>query len=225
MGFEAQRIKAPDGTDMVILKATDYEDLLTLAEDGGDRVAALEALGRIAGGEGTIPDKVMALMLDEGLSPLAAWRRYRQLSQAEIARRTGLSQVWISRIEAGGGIGSKRTRDLLAQALNAPSWALDPADGDEESDGGRKPMKSTDRTYAGKYRPLADWLMANGSPTVTLSFDTIAKIVGGLPRSAYAYQPWWQNNRGNGQALGWRTAGYVVTANLQSKTAIFAREA
>ena len=41
MGFEAQHIRAPDGTPMVVIKASDYEDLLSLAEEGGDRVAAL----------------------------------------------------------------------------------------------------------------------------------------------------------------------------------------
>jgi transcriptional regulator with XRE-family HTH domain len=223
MGFEAQRIKAPDGTDMVILKASDYEDLLTLAEDGGDRAAAAAVLERIAGGEGTIPDHVMALMLDDGLSPLAAWRRYRGLSQAEIARRTGLSQVWIGRMEAGGGVGSSKTRHLLARALDAPQWAFDPADG--EFAAGNHQMAEQPRKPCGrKYRPLAEWLSNHDAAKITLSFDDIGRLVGGLPRSAYDYQPWWQNNRGNGQALGWRTAGYVVTADLQLKTATFERQ-
>lgn len=51
--------------------------------------------------------------------------RYRGLSQAELASRAGLSQVWISRIEAGGGHGSPTTRRKLARALDAPVWALE----------------------------------------------------------------------------------------------------
>jgi transcriptional regulator with XRE-family HTH domain len=47
------------------------------------------------------------------------------LGQSELARRAGLSQVWVSRIEAGGGYGSRRTRSKLAAALEAPVWALE----------------------------------------------------------------------------------------------------
>lgn len=82
-------------------------------------------IARIAGGDGTMPAEVLALILDDNLSPVAAWRRYRGLSQAELAGRAGLSQVWISRIEAGGGHGSPATRRKLAKALEAPLWALE----------------------------------------------------------------------------------------------------
>jgi transcriptional regulator with XRE-family HTH domain len=220
MGFEAQHIKAPDGTPMVVLKASDYEDLLVLAEEGGDRVAALAALDRIAAGEGTVPDAVLALMLDEGLSALAAWRRFRGLSQAELARRSGVSQVWIGRIESGGGAGSNAVRSKLALALDAPAWAL------QLDDDGSSAAKEKARAMpkGSKYAPLADWLAANGEMKVTMSFDAIAKLVGGLPASAFEHMPWWQNNRGHGQALGWRSAGYIVKADLVSKTAIFMRE-
>jgi transcriptional regulator with XRE-family HTH domain len=51
--------------------------------------------------------------------------RYRGLSQAALAARAGLSQVWISRIEAGGGHGTPATRRKLAKALEAPLWALE----------------------------------------------------------------------------------------------------
>ncbi len=62
-------------------------------------------LARIDAGEGTMPGEVLGAILDDGLHPIAAWRRCRCLSQAELARRSGLSQVWLSRIENGGGHG------------------------------------------------------------------------------------------------------------------------
>lgn len=40
-----------------------------------------------------MPGEVLGAILDDSLQPIAAWRRYRGLSQAELARRTGLSQV------------------------------------------------------------------------------------------------------------------------------------
>ena len=76
-------------------------------------------------GEGTLPGEVLDMILDGGRHPIAAWRRYRGLSQAALARKAGLSQVWISRIERGGGHGSRATRRKLADALDAPLWALE----------------------------------------------------------------------------------------------------
>ena len=125
MRYEPQHFSAPDGTAMVVLRAADYERLRALAEDGEDVVLALAAEARLAAGEATVPGEVVKLMIDEALPPLAAWRRYRGYSQAELARRTGLSQVWVNRIEAGGGHGSQATRRKLAAALEAPSWALE----------------------------------------------------------------------------------------------------
>lgn len=129
MSYEPQTFSAPDGTEMVILPAAEYARLKLLAEDAGDVAEALAIQARIEGGEGTMPGGVLNMILDEGLHPIAAWRRYRGLSQAALARKAGLSLVWISRIERGGGYGSKLTRRKLAEALDAPVWAL-------EDDGG-----------------------------------------------------------------------------------------
>ena len=125
MNYQPQHFTAPDGTDMIVLRAEDYERLLTLAEDGEDVVEGLASLARVAAGEGTVPGEVVHMMIVEDLAPLAAWRRYRGLSQAALARKSGLSQVWISRIERGGGYGSRETRKKLASALDAPVWALE----------------------------------------------------------------------------------------------------
>lgn len=125
MSYQPQTFSAPDGTEMVILPAADYARLRRLAEDADGALSARDTLARIDAGEGTMPEKVLALILDENLSPLAAWRRYRGMSQAALASKAGLSQVWIGRIEAGGGYGSKATRRKLAEALSAPLWALE----------------------------------------------------------------------------------------------------
>ena len=125
MIYEPQRFTAPDGTQMVVLRAEDYQRLRHLAEDGEDIATADAAMARIEAGEGTMPGEVLKLILDEGVTPLAAWRRYRGLSQAALAEKARLSQVWISRIERGGGYGTPKTRRKLAEALDAPIWALE----------------------------------------------------------------------------------------------------
>lgn len=125
MNYQLQRFTAPDGTEMVVLRAEDWERLRAYAEDEEDVREASAILARIEAGEGTVPGEVVNLMIVEGLSPLAAWRRYRGLSQAALAKKAGLSQVWVSRIESGVGYGSRRTRGKLAAALEAPVWALE----------------------------------------------------------------------------------------------------
>jgi DNA-binding XRE family transcriptional regulator len=128
MTFEPQSFAAPDGTEMVILEASEYARLKQLAGEGEeeqDVADARKALAEIRDGAGTMPAEVLDMILDEDLPPLAAWRRYRGLSQAELARLAGLSQVWISRIERGGGYGSRDTRRKLAAALDAPLWAIE----------------------------------------------------------------------------------------------------
>jgi ribosome-binding protein aMBF1 (putative translation factor) len=82
-------------------------------------------LDRLAEGEGTMPSEVLGLIFDENLSAVAAWRRYRGLSQVALAKAAGCSQVWLSRIETGAGHGTPKMRRALAKALDAPLWALD----------------------------------------------------------------------------------------------------
>ena len=128
MTYQPQRFTAPDGTEMVVLKAADYERLHALAAEGEDLADALAIKARIDAGEATVPGEVVRLMIVDGLSPLGAWRRHRGLSQAALAKKAGLSQVWVGRIEAGGGYGSRETRRKLAAALDAPVWALEEGD-------------------------------------------------------------------------------------------------
>lgn len=125
MSYEPQTFSAPDGTEMVILQASEYARLKLLAEDAEDVEEAQRVLAGIEAGEGTVPGEVVDLIIDKRLHPIAAWRKYRGLSQAALAKLAGLSQVWVSRIEAGGGYGSRATRRRLAAALEAPVWALE----------------------------------------------------------------------------------------------------
>ena len=130
MNSQPQKFSAPDGTEMVILSAAEYERLRNLADDAEDVADAEAILARLNAGDGTMPSAVLGLMLDQDLPPIAAWRRYRGMSQSALARAAGLSQVWISRIERGGGYGSRETRRKLAAALDAPPWSLDIDDHD-----------------------------------------------------------------------------------------------
>lgn len=216
MSYEPQTFSAPDGTEMVILPASEYARLKLLEEEADDVTEAQRVLARIEAGEGTMPGEVLDMILDEDLHPVAAWRRYRRLSQAGLARTAGLSQVWISRIERGGGYGSRATRQRLADALEAPLWALE-----EGTD--PQPPSSRVSGKGRKYAPLLERLVGTGAAVVNLSFDEIAALVGGLPPSAAKHREWWANHAGNSQANGWMPAGYRAVPGLARRQVLFRR--
>jgi transcriptional regulator with XRE-family HTH domain len=61
-----------------------------------------------------------------GTHPIAAWRAYRDLSQVQLAEMVNLTQGAIARIErAGGDAGKPATRRAIAEALDAPLWAIE----------------------------------------------------------------------------------------------------
>ncbi|MAF62093.1 MULTISPECIES: helix-turn-helix transcriptional regulator [Pseudomonadota] len=125
MGYEPQHFTAPDGTRMVVLTAAEFERLRELAEDAEDVIAATLQLERMRQGEQGVPGEVVGLMLNDGLSPIAAWRKFRGLSQADLAAKSGCSQVWLSKIESGAARGTAKLRRAIAKALDAPLWSIE----------------------------------------------------------------------------------------------------
>ena len=66
-----------------------------------------------------------------------------------------------------------------------------------------------------KYVPLTAHLRGSGQVSVSMTFETIERIVGvKLPPSAYKYRAWWSNNPTNSVIThAWLEAGYK-TANV-----------
>jgi hypothetical protein len=65
------------------------------------------------------------IAVESGASPLAAWRKFRDVSQTELARQAGVSRFTVMRIEASGaGAGNRQSRKLLAGALGIPVAAI-----------------------------------------------------------------------------------------------------
>ncbi|MBV9566891.1 MAG: helix-turn-helix transcriptional regulator [Hyphomicrobiales bacterium] len=117
----AKFITTPAGEELVILSRADYDALCSGAgddiEDAADaalyaeRKAALEA-----GLDEKLPPEVSAAML-RGDTLLRAIRRWRGMTQLEIAYRTDLAQGYISDIETGRKSGTPETLAALARAL------------------------------------------------------------------------------------------------------------
>ena len=71
-----------------------------------------------------IPGEVVHLEIVNRLSPLAAWRTYRGMTQADLANAAGTTQATVARIESGKSAGRLATLKALAGVLDAPVSAL-----------------------------------------------------------------------------------------------------
>ena len=117
--MDVQLITAPDGSQMVVLPKAEFDQLVAAAEDRLDIAEAAAALEE-AKTIGTVPVEVMDAML-AGATPVAAWRQYRGLSQAELARRAGITQPGMRHFETRRNgrahLGRRETREAHAKAL------------------------------------------------------------------------------------------------------------
>ena len=117
--------------ETVTIPKAEYDRLCALEEELADVQAALAVEARIANGkEELIPAGVVDRLLD-GDPPLRVWREFRNLTQAALARASGVNRVQIVEIEAGRGNGSVHTLRKLADALGVAVDDVIPASDDE----------------------------------------------------------------------------------------------
>ena len=90
------------------------EDFEEAAEEAADLAAYEEARARE---EEAFPLDV-AERLVAGVHPIKVFRKYRGMTQAELARQVGLSPMYISQIETGRRGGSTKALRRIAAALN-----------------------------------------------------------------------------------------------------------
>ncbi|SER68846.1 helix-turn-helix transcriptional regulator [Rhizobium sp. NFR03] len=98
-----------EGKSYVLLSEEDYEDLIDVAR-------AESILGRIAAGEETWPLEFVR-ELTESDSRIRSFRAYRGMTATELAEQAGISQPYLSEIEAGKKTGSVDVLRRIAKAL------------------------------------------------------------------------------------------------------------
>ena len=119
-----QIIRSPSGEELVVLPRAEFDRLTALAaeaeEDAADVAAYDSAIAALAeGAEAVLPARVSALIL-EGDSRLAAVRKWRGLTQAELADEAGVRQGYVSDLESGRRKGAAATLERIARTLDIP---------------------------------------------------------------------------------------------------------
>jgi ribosome-binding protein aMBF1 (putative translation factor) len=114
-------VVTPGGEELVLVPKADYEALLQgfdeAVEDAAD-VAIYDA--RRAENSPALPAEVSMAML-RGDSLLRALRKWKGLSQVDLARAVGTSQGLISDLEHGRRATTRDSRDRIAKALDVPT--------------------------------------------------------------------------------------------------------
>ncbi len=97
--------------DTITLTRAEYDALVSRNEELEDKLSAMEAE------DGSrIPHEV-ALLVMNGMSPLAAFRKHLGVSLRDLSQKTGISRSYLSEIERGLKPGSMTTLSRIAEEL------------------------------------------------------------------------------------------------------------
>jgi len=83
-----------------------------------------ELVARDATEDVSVPHDVVALMLEQQMTPVRAWREYLRLTQTDVAAKMGITQSAYAQMEAAPK-NRKATREKIAAALGIQPEQLD----------------------------------------------------------------------------------------------------
>ncbi|MFC1821396.1 helix-turn-helix domain-containing protein [Thermodesulfobacteriota bacterium] len=99
--MNVQIIEKNGKPEWAVIPFSDYKKLQDALEDAEDIKEIEENLKAIKEGkEITVPGEVTFAILD-GISPIRAWREYKQIKMNQLAKKVGISSSYLSQIENG----------------------------------------------------------------------------------------------------------------------------
>jgi DNA-binding XRE family transcriptional regulator len=121
-------IKTPGGEELAILPKREYERLAALAADEDTGTARLVHRARtaLAAGDEIVLPKTVVDRLASGENPIRALREWRDMTQAELVASIGITQGYLSDLEAGKRKGPVALHQKIARALGVPIHLLLP---------------------------------------------------------------------------------------------------
>jgi DNA-binding XRE family transcriptional regulator len=142
---KVQFIKTAGGEELAILPKSEYERLARLVadEDIGTARVVLNAREKIAAGREVMVPKAVVDRLATHENPIRVLREWRAMSQAELVVAIGISQGYLSDLEAGKRKGPVALHQKIARALGVPIDLLLPiAVSEQEADPARIARRS-----------------------------------------------------------------------------------
>jgi DNA-binding XRE family transcriptional regulator len=133
---KVQFIKTTGGEELAILPKSEYERLTALAvgEDAGMARVVRRARAALASGEEIVLPKAVVDRLAAGENPIRVLREWRDMTQAEMVVGVGITQGYLSDLEAGKRKGPVTLHQKIALALGVPIDLLLIAVSDEAAD-------------------------------------------------------------------------------------------
>ena len=134
---KVQFIKTTSGEELAVLPKSEYERLAALAadEDTGTARIVREARAAIASGHDIVLPKTVVDRLAAGDNPIRVLREWRGFIQLELAVAVGITQGYLSELEAGKRKGPVALHQKFARKLGVPIDLLLPiAVSEEEAD-------------------------------------------------------------------------------------------
>ena len=99
--MNVQIIEKNGNPEWAVIPFSEYEKLQGAMENAEDVLNIEENVKAVREGrEITIPGEITFAVLD-GMSPIRAWREYRQIKMGELAKKIGISPAYLSQIENG----------------------------------------------------------------------------------------------------------------------------
>lgn len=109
-----------EGTTFVLVPYSDYVRMMEALQNAKHRP---QKKSPPKADKPKIPEEV-SWRLRKGESPVKAWRKYRNLTQKQLAAKVGVATSAISLIETGARHGKAETLEAVARMLNVPLIAL-----------------------------------------------------------------------------------------------------
>ena len=100
-----------------VVPIEDYKLLIAISAHDYDDRTFREIMNAIDAGEETFPDDFVGRLIETD-SPLREWRKYRGMTQVELAAASGLTQAAIAQIETAKRNPTVETARKFADALN-----------------------------------------------------------------------------------------------------------
>jgi transcriptional regulator with XRE-family HTH domain len=125
---KVQFIKIAGGEELAVLPRREYERLTALAvgEDAGVARIVSRARAALAAGHEIVLPKTAVDRLAAGENPIRVLREWRDRTQAELVVSVGITQGYLSDLEAGKRKGPVALHQKIARALAVPIELLLP---------------------------------------------------------------------------------------------------